>query len=154
MNQKVLLLEDGELYGIKAQGALGIGKLGYLVAFNSSTKDGDVNLGAGAGTTDTAFTAMPVNGGGVPTRANTDTLVGGLIVPVYDITTIAYAGYSWSNGGLGDVSAVGAMAIYPFYENFLLKVNYEHVETEHTIIPAGIEEKNTDVARVYLSYKF
>lgn len=147
-------LEDGELYGIKAQGALGIGKLGYLVAFNSSTKDGDVNLGAGAGTTDTAFTAMPVNGGGVPTRANTDTLVGGLIVPVYDITTIAYAGYSWSNGGLGDVSAVGAMAIYPFYENFLLKVNYEHVETEHTIIPAGIEEKNTDVARVYLSYKF
>ncbi|RWS48074.1 hypothetical protein CKA56_16020, partial [Arcobacter venerupis] len=54
--------EDGELYGLKASGALGIGKLGYIVAFNSSTKDGDVNLGAGAGTSDTAFTAMPVNG--------------------------------------------------------------------------------------------
>lgn len=147
-------LEDGELYGVKASGALGIGKLGYIVAFNSSTKDGDVNLGAGTGTTDTAFTAMPVNGGGVPSRANTDTLVGGLIVPISDITTVAYAGHSWSDGGLGDVSAMGAMAIYPFYKNFLLKVNYEHVEIEHTIAPAGIEDENTDVTRVYLSYSF
>jgi hypothetical protein len=146
--------EDGELYGLKASGALGIGKLGYIVAFNSSTKDGDVNLGAGAGTSDTAFTAMPVNGGGVPTRANTDTLVGGIIVPILDVTTVGYAGYSWSDGGLGDVSAVGAMAIYPFYKNFLLKVNYEHVEIENTIIPAGIEDGNTDVTRVYLSYNF
>lgn len=145
---------DGELLGLKATGPLGISNLGYLVAFNSSTKDGDVNLGVGTGTTDTAFTAMPVNGGGVPSRANTDTLVGGIIIPITDITTVAYAGNSWSDGGLGDVSAVGAMAIYPFYKNFLLKVNYEHVEIENTIVPAGIVEGNTDVTRAYLSYKF
>ena len=146
--------DDGELFGLKATGPLGISNLAYIVAFNSSTKDGDVNLGAGAGTSDTAFTAMPVNGGGVPARANTDTLVGGIIVPILDVTTVAYAGNSWSNGGLGDVSAVGAMAIYPFYKNFLLKVNYDHVESEHTIVPAGIVEGNTDVTRAYLTYTF
>jgi hypothetical protein len=146
--------EDGELLGLKATGPLGISNLAYIVAFNSSTKDGDINLGAGAGTTDTAFTAMPVNGGGVPSRANTDTLVGGIIIPIFDLTTVAYAGNSWSNGGLGDVSAVGAMAIYPINKNLLVKANYEHVETEHTIVPAGIVEGNTDVSRVYLSYSF
>jgi hypothetical protein len=36
------------------------------------------------------------------------------------------------------------MAIYPFYKNVLLKANYEHVETEHTIAPAGIVDGNTD----------
>lgn len=146
--------ENGEIYGLKATGPLGISNLAYIVAFNSSTKDGDVNLGAGEGTTDTLFTAMPVNGGGVPKRANTDTLIGGLIVPIMDVTTVAYTGYSWSDGGLGDVSAVGAMAIYPFYKNFLLKVNYEHVEIENTIPVAGIVDANTDVTRVYLSYNF
>jgi hypothetical protein len=144
---------DGELLGLKATGPLGISNLGYVVAYNSSTKDGDVNLGVGTGTTDTAFTAMPVNGGGVPSRANTDTLVGGIVIPITDITTVAYTGKSFSNGGLGDVSAVGAMAIYPFYKNFLLKANYEHVEVKNTIA-AGIIDSNTDVTRVYLSYKF
>lgn len=147
--------EDGQLFGVKATGPLGIGKLGYIAAFNSSTKDGDVNLGAGAGTVDTPFTAMPVNGGGVPARANTDTIVGGIIVPVYDVTVVPYAGYSWSDyDALGDVGASGIMAIYPFYKNFLLKANYEHVELENTIAPAGIVDKNTDVTRVYLSYSF
>lgn len=146
--------DDGQLFGLKATGPLGISNLGYVVAFNSSTKDGDVNLGAGAGTTDTAFTAMPVNGGGVPSRANTDTLVGGIVIPILDVTTVAYAGNSWSNGGLGDVSAVGAIAIYPFYKNFLLKANYEYVEVENTILAAGIVDGNTDVTRVYLTYKF
>ncbi len=147
-------IEDGELLGLKASGALGISNLAYIVAFNSSTKDGDIDLGAGTGTSDTPFTAMPVNGGGVPSRANTDTLVGGLIIPITNITTIVYAGNSWSNGGLGDVSATGLMAIYPFYKNVLLKANYEHVETEHTIAPAGIVDGNTDVTRIYLSYSF
>lgn len=147
--------EDGQLFGVKATGPLGIGKLGYIAAFNSSTKDGDVNLGAGAGAVDTPFTAMPVNGGGVPARANTDTIVGGIMIPVYDVTVVPYAGYSWSDyDALGDVSAVGAMAIYPFYKNFLLKANYEHVGLENTIAPAGIVDKNTDVTRVYLSYNF
>lgn len=145
---------DGELLGLKATGPLGISNLGYVVAYNSSTKDGDVNLGVGTGTTDTAFTAMPVNGGGVPSRANTDTLVGGIVIPITDVTTVAYTGKSFSDGGLGDVSAVGAMAIYPFYKNFLLKANYEHVELENTIAAAGIIDSNTDVTRVYLSYKF
>ena len=146
--------DDGELFGLKATGPLGISNLAYVAAFNTNSKDGDANLGAGAGTSDTAFTAMPVNGGGVPSRANTDTLVGGIIIPIFDVTTVAYAGNSWSNGGLGDVFAAGAIAIYPINKNLLLKANYEHVETEHTIVPAGIVEANTDTTRVYLSYKF
>lgn len=145
---------DGELFGLKATGPLGISNLGYLIAFNSNTKNGDANLGTGAGTTDTAFTAMPVNGGGVPSRANTDTLVGGVVLPINDITTIGYVGSSWSDGGLGDVTAVGAMAIYPINKNLLIKANYEHVETEYTIPFAGIVDENTDVTRVYLAYKF
>ncbi|TLS97241.1 OprD family porin [Aliarcobacter cibarius] len=142
--------EDGQLFGIKATGPLGIGNLGYLTAFNSSTKDGAVNLGLGDGNTDTPFTAMPVNGGGVPTRGNTDTLVGAIIVPIYDVTVIPYAGYSWSNyDALGDVAATGIMAIYPFYKNFLLKASYEYVNVEN-VVP----DENTNVTRVYLSYNF
>lgn len=146
--------EDGQLFGVKAKGPLGIDKLGYVVAFSSSTKDGDVNSGIGSGTDDIVFESMPVNGSAVHRRGNTDTLIGGIILPIFDITTVAYGGYSWSNGGLGDVSAGGAMAIYPFYKNFLLKANYEHVGLENTIAPNGIVDKNTDVTRVYLSYNF
>lgn len=142
--------EDGLAYGFKATGPLGISNLAYVAAFNSSTEDGDVNLGMGTGTSDLLFTAMPVNGSGVPARANTDTLVGGIVIPILDVTTVAYAGNSWSNDMVGDVFATGAMAIYPFYKNFLLKVNYEHVEVEESIL----EDGNTDVTRVYLSYKF
>lgn len=142
-------LEDAELFGLKATGPVGLGKLGYVVAYNSSTKDGEVNLGKGSGTTDTPFTAMPVNGGGVPSRADTDTIVGGLIVPIYDVTFVGYAGKSFSKTHvLGDVTATGAMVIYPFYKNFLLKANYEHVEVEKVVT------ENTDVSRIYLSYSF
>jgi len=141
-------LEDGEIFGLKATGPIGIGKLGYIVSYNTNTKDGAVYSGAGAGTTDTAFTSIPVNGGGVPTRANTDTLVGGIIIPISTVTGIAYAGHSARDAGLGDVTAMGAIAIYPINKNFLLKAKYEHVETEN------IFNKDTDVSRIYLSYKF
>ena len=144
--------EDGAAFGFKATGPLGISNLGYLVAFNSNTEDGDVNTGMGAGTNDTLFTSIPVNGGGVPARANTDTLVGAIVLPIAGITTIGYLGHSWSNDMVGDVLATGAMAIYPINKNTLLKVNYEHVELENTFGP--IVEGNTDVTRVYLSYKF
>ena len=147
--------DNAQIYGLKATGPLGISNLAYIVAFNSNTKNADAHVGEGAGTDDTLFTAMPVNGGGVPARGKTDTLVGGLIVPIMDVTTVAYAGYSWSNHDpLGDVYALGAMAIYPFYKDFLLKVNYEHVNIENTIVPAGLVDRNTDVTRVYLSYNF
>jgi hypothetical protein len=146
--------EDGSAYGLKATGPLGISNLAYILAFNSNTEDGDVNIGMGAGANDLLFTSIPVNGGGVPARANADTLVGGIVVPILDVTTVAYLGNSWTNGGLGDVLATGAMAIYPINKNLLLKANYEHVELEHTIVGAGIVDGNTDVTRVYLSYKF
>lgn len=125
--------EDGQLFGLRATGGLGIGKLGYIVAYtHQSMDDGDVYTGAGTGTSDTLFTAMPVNGGGVAARANTDTVVGGLIIPITSVTTIAYAGESFSNDpGLGDVKAYGAIVIYPYDKNFLVKANYEHVATEH-----------------------
>lgn len=140
--------QNGELFGLMATGGLGIGKLGYLVAYNASTKDGEVYLGAGSGTQDTPFTAMPVNGGGVPARGDTDTVVGGIIIPFMGVVAIPYAGKSFSSSHpIGDVTAIGAMAMYS-YKDLSLKLAYEHVEVEKVIA------KDTDVARLYVSYKF
>lgn len=142
--------EDGELFGVKATGPLGLGKLGYLVAFNSSTDDnGAIYTGAGEGATDTPFTAMPVHDGGVPTRADTDTIVGAIIIPAFDATFIPYTGKSYSDShALGDVTAMGAMAIYPINKNLLVKAQFEHVKVQKVL------SENTDTTRVYLSYKF
>lgn len=147
--------QDGKIFGLKATGPLGIWKFGYLVAYNSSTdKNAAIYTGAGDGATDTLFTAMPVHDGGVPARADTDTLVGALVAPVGPATAIAYGGKSMSKTHvLGDVTAYGGMAIYPITKNLLLKVNYEHVNTEH-IIPAIMQKDDTSTTRVYLSYKF
>lgn len=142
--------QDGKIFGLKATGPLGIWKFGYLVAYNSSTdKNAGVYTGAGEGTTDTLFTAMPVHDGGVPSRPDTDTLVGALVAPVGPTTLIAYAGKSSSKTHvLGDVTAAGAILIYPIAKNLLLKANYEHVECEKIIT------EDTDTTRIYLSYKF
>lgn len=142
--------DDGTIYGLKATGPLGIGKLGYLVAYNSSTdKTAGIYTGAGEGTTDTLFTAMPVHDGGVPSRPDTDTLVGALVAPVGPTTLIGYGGKSSSSTHvLGDVTAMGAMLIYPIAKDLLLKVDYEHVECEKVIT------EDTDTTRVYLTYKF
>ena len=142
--------QDGELFGLKATGPLGLGKLGYLLAYNSSTdNNGAVFTGAGEGATDTPFTAMPVHDGGVPTRADTDTIVGAVVVPAFGATFIPYAGKSFSDShALGDVTAMGALAIYPINKNLLVKVDFEHVKVQKLI------SKNTDTTRVYLSYKF
>lgn len=141
---------DGELYGAKATGPLGIWKLGYLAAYTSSTNNtGDIYNGIGEGVTDTPFTAMPVHGGGVPSRADTDTVVGAIVIPILDTKLIPYAGKSFSKTHvLGDVSAVGSMFIYPIAKGLLFKAEYEHVEVEKIIT------ENTDTSRVYLSYKF
>ncbi len=142
--------KKGQLFGAKATGPLGIWKLGYLVAYNGST-NGEVYLGEGLGVSDTPFTAMPVHGGGVPTREDTNTVVGAIVVPILDATLIPYAGKSFSNkNALGDVTAVGTMFIYPVYKDILFKAEVEHVEIEKKILP----KDNTDTYRVFLSYKF
>lgn len=145
--------KDGQFFGLKAMGPLGISNLGYIVASSTSTKDGNVDGeaddGEGTGRTDTPFTAMPVNGGDVVTRANTDTLVGAIIIPINNVTFIPYGGKSFSKiDPIGDVTAFGAMAIYPINKNLLVKVIHEHVKIEKLI------SKNTDTSRVYLSYSF
>lgn len=140
--------QNGELFGLMATGGLGIGKLGYLVAYNASTEDGDVYLGAGSGTQDTPFTAMPVNGGGVPSRGDTDTIVGGVVIPFAGVVAIPYVGKSFSNSHpIGDVTAFGAMAMYS-YKDVSLKLAFEHVEVQKVIA------KDTNVARFYINYKF
>lgn len=146
---------DAKLYGLKSTGPLGIGKLGYLVAYNSTTTDNDSYLGEGTGVSDTPFTALPVHGGGVPARGQTDTIVGALVIPTPVATIIPYGGKSFNDEpGLGDVVGLGVMAIAPINKNLLLQVRYEHVDLENTIPPAGINEDDTDTARIYLSYKF
>lgn len=146
--------KDGELFGFKFMGPLGIGKLGYLLAYSSSTKENEVYTGEGTGTTDTIFSAMPVHGGGVPVRADTDTIVGGIIIPIAGATFIPYCGKSYRDVGLGDVYAAGAMVMYPFNKQLSLKLSHEYVEIENTINPAGIVDEDTNTTRVYLTYKF
>lgn len=142
--------QDGKVFGLKATGPLGIDKLGYLVAANSSTdKNGAAYLGAGAGTSDTLFSAMPVHGGGVPARADTDTIVGAVILPTSLATIIPYAGKSFSSSHvLGDVTAFGILGIVPFSKEFLLKVEHEYVTCEEFI------SEDTNTTRLYLSYNF
>ncbi len=94
---------------------------------------------------------MPVNGGGVPARADADTLVGGIIIPIEQITSVIYIGESRKDKDedlLGDVKAGGIMAMYSYNKNLSLKVIHEHVKTEHPL------DEDTDVTRVYLSFKF
>lgn len=142
--------QDAQVFGLKATGPLGIDKLGYLIAANSNTdKNGDAYLGAGAGTTDTLFSSMPVHGGGVPARANTDTLVGAVVIPTSLVTLIPYAGKSFSNTHvLGDVSAMGLIGIVPLSNELVLRVEHEHVSCEEIIT------EDTETTRLYLSYKF
>lgn len=147
---------DGKMFGLKATGPLGLGKLGYLVGYTSSMDDTNaVYTGAGAGATDTVFTALPVHDGEVPARADTDTIVGAIVAPVGPTTIIGYAGKSMSKTHvLGDVTGIGAMFIYPIRKDLVLKANYEHVDTENTLAVAGIVNDTTDTAKVYLSFKF
>lgn len=157
-------LKDGQAWGVKATGPLGLGQLGYVTAFTSSMEDGDVYAGLGRGTVDLLFTAMPVNNAGVAQRGNTDTIVGGIIVPIAGVTFIPYLGKSFcepnavnASSLMGDVTGSGLIAIYPVDKHFLIKGNYEHVTTEKTYagIPTGfLADKETDAFKLYLSYKF
>lgn len=140
--------QDGSMYGIKATGSLGLGKLGYLVAFNASTDSGTVYQGAGAGTTDTTLIAIPVHGGGVPARRDNKTLVGAIIIPTPILTFIPYGGQSQSDYGLGDVTVYGAMAMAPIGKQTMIKAYYENVDAEKQIA------EKTDAFRLFLSYKF
>jgi len=143
--------DDAKLFGLKSTGPLGIGKLGYLVAYTSTTTDhaGFQYLGEGRGSDDTPFTALPVHGGGVPVRGETDTIVGAVVVPTPVATIIPYAGKSYSDNGLGlgDVTGLGIMGIIPVNKNLLIQARYENVEVQN--LP-----EDTNTARVYLSYKF
>ncbi len=158
-------LKDGQAWGVKATGPLGIGQLGYVTAFTSSMDDGEVYAGLGKGTSDLLFTAMPVNGAGVAQRGNADTIVGGIMIPIAGMTFVPYAGKSFcdpnsinSSSLMGNVAGTGLIVIYPYNKNFFIKANYEHVTTEKTypgVLPNGyLNDKATDVAKVYLSYKF
>lgn len=142
--------QDGKAFGLRATGPLGLGKLGYVLCYNGSTdKNAALYTGLGEGADNVLFTAMPVHGGGVPSRADTDTVVGAVIVPVASTMVIPYLGKSYSKThALGDVTAYGGMFIYPATKNLLIKAEYEHVKVENLI------SEDTDTTRIYLSYKF
>lgn len=142
--------QDGTAYGLKATGPLGISNLAYIVGYNASTDDNaGVYSGAGEGTADLLFTALPVHGGGVPARSDNTTLVGALIVPTSVATLIAYGGQSSSDTNvLGDVKAYGAMAIAPLSKSLVFKFNYEFADVEN-IVP-----EDTKTTKLLLSYNF
>ncbi|RLA63751.1 MAG: hypothetical protein DRQ78_06650 [Epsilonproteobacteria bacterium] len=143
---------DGSIWAVQATGPLGLGKLGYLVAYSDSMDDNSAAMGVGSGAGDALFTAVPVEGAGVPTRPNTSTVVGALVVPTSVATFIPYVGNSMKDDGLGDVLVYGAMAIAPIGKNFTLTAKYEYSNLENIFGPFAEEDNN--IARVYASYTF
>jgi len=145
--------DKGSLWAVQSTGPLGLGKLGYLVAYSSSIDDTNpVAMGVGSGAGDALFTAVPIEGAGVPIRPNTDTVVGALVVPTPYATFIPYAGKAFRDTGLGDVTVYGAMAIAPIGKNFTLTAKYEYSNLQNIFGPFTNEDNN--MARVYASYKF
>jgi len=151
--------DDGDIYGVQATGPLGLGQTGYVLAFNASTKNGSIDGGSlnaetvGSGSTNTLFTSMPVAGGGVPARPESETLTGAFIIPTAGATVIPYIGYSWEEQradtlGSGNVFGTGLIAIYPINKNLVVKANYEFITSEMAA------DNNTKMSKVYLTYKF
>ncbi len=143
---------DGSIWATQATGPLGLGKLGYLVAYSSSLDDNPAVMGIGAGAGDALFTTTPVEGSGVPTRPNTDTIVGALVVPTSFATFIPYVGESFKDDGLGNVLVYGAMAIAPINKNFTVSAKYEYSNLENIFGP--FEDEDNNLLRVYASYTF
>lgn len=156
-------LEDGAVWGVRAMGPLGVGKLGFLTAFTSSYKDGDSYPGLGKGTSDTLFTAMPVGGDGITRRGNADTIVAALTVPIEKFTFIPYIGKSFVNPNsknpssqIGDAIAYGLAATYKHSEKFDIKANWEHVRTQNHIPNSNsiLSKKDSDTMKLYMTYSF
>jgi len=146
--------KTGNIWAVKATGPLGIGKLGYLAAYSSSSNDssGAILTGYGAGAGDALFTSTPVEGKGVPLRPSTDTAVVALVIPTSFATFIPYGGEAFRSTGLGNVPVLGAMAIVPVGKHLMVSVKYEHSHLENLFGP--FVNKNNNMTRVFASYKF
>ncbi|MGA1933532.1 OprD family outer membrane porin [Arcobacter sp. YIC-464] len=140
---------DGRLYGAKISGNIGMVNLTGL--YTSTTDDGDVFVGAGNGA-DSGYTALPVHGGSVTYKANTDTMVAVAATQLAGATVVAYIGQVKSPddnnlGGSDKIDAYGGFVQYAFNKNFSTKVMYENASFSDTL-------KDSNALRVYTSYKF
>ena len=140
---------DGRLYGLKASGNVGMVNLTGL--YTSTSNDGTVYPGAGGGA-DASFTALPVHGGSVTYKANTDTMVAVAATQLAGATLVAYYGVvdspdSNNVAGADKIKAFGGFVQYAFNKNFSTKVMYESADF-NTL------SEDDNVLRVYTSYKF
>lgn len=140
---------DGRLYGAKISGNIAMVNLTGL--YTSTTNDGDVFVGAGNGA-DSGYTALPIHGGSVTYKANTDTMVAVAATQLAGATVVAYIGQVKSPddnnlGGSDKIDAYGGFVQYAFNKNFSTKVMYENASFSDTL-------KDSNALRVYTSYKF
>lgn len=140
---------NGRLYGAKISGNIAMVNLTGL--YTSTTNDGDVFVGAGNGA-DSGYTALPIHGGSVTYKANTDTMVAVAATQLAGATVVAYIGQVKSPddnnlGGSDKIDAYGGFVQYAFNKNFSTKVMYENASFSDTL-------KDSNALRVYTSYKF
>lgn len=140
---------DGRMYGLKVSGNISTVNLTGL--YSTTSNKGEVYPGAGNGA-DSAFTALPIHGGGVTYKANTDTMVAVAATQVVDATIVAYVGQVKSPdnnnlGGSDKIDAYGGFVAYAFNKQLSAKVMYENASFSHTL-------QDSNALRVYTSYKF
>ncbi len=140
---------DGTMYGLKASGNIAMVNLTGI--YTTTTDDGEVYPGAGNGA-DSAFTALPVHGGLVTYKANTDTMVAVAATQLLGATVVGYIGQVQSPdhnnlGGSDKIDAYGGFVEYPFNKSLSAKVMYENAKFSHTL-------SDSNELRVYTSYKF
>jgi len=140
---------DGTMYGLKVSG--NVSTVNLTGIYTTTKDDGEVYPGAGNGA-DGAFTALPVHGGGVTYKANTDTMVAVAATQISGATIAAYVGQVKSPdnnnlGGSDKIDAYGGFVSYAFNKNLSAKVMYENASFSDVL-------EDSNALRVYTSYKF
>jgi len=140
---------DGRLFGAKVSGNIAMVNLTGL--YTTTNDDGDLFVGAGNGA-DSGYTALPIHGGSVTYKANTDTMVAVAATQLAGATVVAYIGQVKSPdnnnlGGSDKIDAYGGFVQYAFNKNFSAKVMYENASFSDTL-------QDSNALRVYTSYKF
>lgn len=141
--------EDGQMIGLKASGNVSVVNLTAL--YTTTNGDGTVFSGIGADL-DTAFTALPLHGGGVTYTKDTDTIVGVAATKILGATIVAYYGQVNTDAKTGPlmydkIDAIGGFIQYPFTKDFSAKIMYESADFNSA-------EHDDNMLRIYTSYKF
>lgn len=141
--------DSASLVGVKA--STNIGMINVTGLYTITGSKGTVQSGVG-GAADKAFTALPLHGGGVTYKANTDTMVAVFATKVSAATIAAYYGVvdspdSNNVAGAKEITAFGGFVQYAVNKKASVKVMYESADF-NTL------KYDSNRFRIYTSYKF